>query len=755
MRMLEDDETAAPMEDEGSRLECKQCGTSKTPMWRSGPLGPKTLCNACGVRAQRAQQRTRTGSASNSPNKDKAGLPPPPKKAEAPLQQLPSKTTIRLPAKTAAQPARPLSQRISKRQPSRNLSDEDISSSDDDLEDEPEPKPKAARYGKRKLADMADGSKESLRSSSRATWHLTSDCRPPSAHRQAGLGGSGIMRGAYPSPGSQASGQSVLDQGHKSSLSGPERPGHSPTDPSRLSRQISNGNPQSLSNSHTIGLPSRSQQAGSSAKLASLPGHLVMPSKTGLARVPNIRLHIRVASLGGGPPAGLHQASGKQQLLVLSCTVQDGREVVCCAIPRQGLSVSMPVANPNGNGFRWESPQRWMVILPDRQSAVDLTGILQKWFGASADSMAAPAQQAGSVQARPQPGPLHHRPFGEQCKWDFKADQPASQWWAELLRKNAGRNLPGPGLPLSLDLLERVMDTLELASASLALPQGIPESAARIILGSCRWAPAGVVCKSVFLYWLERRQGRPLQGFGADHLWQRTWPSIWQPTHPFTPLAGTLLPALGHTSRQPAESVLSNRLSPEGSQVATSTRPATAGCARSPQPETDLPASPAQLQQNAFPKAASAPCGFLSNFVPQDRPQSATSLDADFADAICGDEAGGPKGSPALSHNPFPGSPLLIHPPLVAQIPQHLKVKSQESASASPGTSESHQHSVSDLSTALSAPLFPGASQPDHLVSHPDELDMIGNFELAGSELLADVEAAAPFTDIFSPPQPK
>jgi hypothetical protein len=29
---------------------CVQCGTEKTPMWRSGPSGAKTLCNACGVR---------------------------------------------------------------------------------------------------------------------------------------------------------------------------------------------------------------------------------------------------------------------------------------------------------------------------------------------------------------------------------------------------------------------------------------------------------------------------------------------------------------------------------------------------------------------------------------------------------------------------------------------------------------------------------------------------------------------------------
>ncbi|XP_048546255.1 GATA transcription factor 12-like [Triticum urartu] len=33
---------------EGRR--CLHCETDKTPQWRTGPLGPKTLCNACGVR---------------------------------------------------------------------------------------------------------------------------------------------------------------------------------------------------------------------------------------------------------------------------------------------------------------------------------------------------------------------------------------------------------------------------------------------------------------------------------------------------------------------------------------------------------------------------------------------------------------------------------------------------------------------------------------------------------------------------------
>ncbi|GAA0145490.1 zinc finger transcription factor [Lithospermum erythrorhizon] len=33
---------------EGRR--CLHCMTDKTPQWRTGPMGPKTLCNACGVR---------------------------------------------------------------------------------------------------------------------------------------------------------------------------------------------------------------------------------------------------------------------------------------------------------------------------------------------------------------------------------------------------------------------------------------------------------------------------------------------------------------------------------------------------------------------------------------------------------------------------------------------------------------------------------------------------------------------------------
>ncbi|VVA96743.1 unnamed protein product [Arabis nemorensis] len=39
------------------KKSCAICGTSKTPLWRSGPAGPKSLCNACGIR-NRKKRRT-------------------------------------------------------------------------------------------------------------------------------------------------------------------------------------------------------------------------------------------------------------------------------------------------------------------------------------------------------------------------------------------------------------------------------------------------------------------------------------------------------------------------------------------------------------------------------------------------------------------------------------------------------------------------------------------------------------------------
>lgn len=44
------DSGAADMPGESFVRMCVHCGVTKTPQWRAGPLGQKTLCNACGVR---------------------------------------------------------------------------------------------------------------------------------------------------------------------------------------------------------------------------------------------------------------------------------------------------------------------------------------------------------------------------------------------------------------------------------------------------------------------------------------------------------------------------------------------------------------------------------------------------------------------------------------------------------------------------------------------------------------------------------
>ncbi|GAA0174589.1 hypothetical protein LIER_27953 [Lithospermum erythrorhizon] len=35
---------------------CADCGTTKTPLWRGGPAGPKSLCNACGIRSRKRRR---------------------------------------------------------------------------------------------------------------------------------------------------------------------------------------------------------------------------------------------------------------------------------------------------------------------------------------------------------------------------------------------------------------------------------------------------------------------------------------------------------------------------------------------------------------------------------------------------------------------------------------------------------------------------------------------------------------------------
>lgn len=41
----------------GGAHSCTSCGAVSTPVWRAGPAGPKTLCNACGVRYMKVAKR--------------------------------------------------------------------------------------------------------------------------------------------------------------------------------------------------------------------------------------------------------------------------------------------------------------------------------------------------------------------------------------------------------------------------------------------------------------------------------------------------------------------------------------------------------------------------------------------------------------------------------------------------------------------------------------------------------------------------
>lgn len=41
--------------------QCSECGTVESPEWRKGPAGPKTLCNACGLRWAKRQRKGDTG----------------------------------------------------------------------------------------------------------------------------------------------------------------------------------------------------------------------------------------------------------------------------------------------------------------------------------------------------------------------------------------------------------------------------------------------------------------------------------------------------------------------------------------------------------------------------------------------------------------------------------------------------------------------------------------------------------------------
>ncbi|KAF8642226.1 hypothetical protein HU200_067492 [Digitaria exilis] len=62
-----DDATAS-----GESKACADCHTTKTPLWRGGPEGPKSLCNACGIRYRKRRRQALSLDAADPPKKKAA-----------------------------------------------------------------------------------------------------------------------------------------------------------------------------------------------------------------------------------------------------------------------------------------------------------------------------------------------------------------------------------------------------------------------------------------------------------------------------------------------------------------------------------------------------------------------------------------------------------------------------------------------------------------------------------------------------------
>ncbi|KAL8152068.1 hypothetical protein V2J09_021876 [Rumex salicifolius] len=45
---------------------CTNCDTTSTPLWRNGPRGPKSLCNACGIRYKKEERRATAAAAASN-----------------------------------------------------------------------------------------------------------------------------------------------------------------------------------------------------------------------------------------------------------------------------------------------------------------------------------------------------------------------------------------------------------------------------------------------------------------------------------------------------------------------------------------------------------------------------------------------------------------------------------------------------------------------------------------------------------------
>ncbi|KAJ1292839.1 hypothetical protein BS78_01G020700 [Paspalum vaginatum] len=61
----------------GEPKACTECHTTKTPLWRGGPCGPMSLCNACGIRYRKKRREALGIDASKA-----GGAEPPPQQQQ-------------------------------------------------------------------------------------------------------------------------------------------------------------------------------------------------------------------------------------------------------------------------------------------------------------------------------------------------------------------------------------------------------------------------------------------------------------------------------------------------------------------------------------------------------------------------------------------------------------------------------------------------------------------------------------------------
>ncbi|KAJ0797204.1 putative transcription factor C2C2-GATA family [Helianthus annuus] len=56
-----EEKAESPLASSNQTKCCTDCQTTTTPLWRGGPAGPKSLCNACGIKYNKKRRSQMSG----------------------------------------------------------------------------------------------------------------------------------------------------------------------------------------------------------------------------------------------------------------------------------------------------------------------------------------------------------------------------------------------------------------------------------------------------------------------------------------------------------------------------------------------------------------------------------------------------------------------------------------------------------------------------------------------------------------------